>query len=88
MGKQKKKTTHTPAPAYFVWLKDNVHHVGPQDHPAIAAATMSFSAPQFQMLLDKIVPLEPNHERREELQIIANVSSIVPLHAGLHLLYN
>lgn len=54
-----KTSNHTPAPAYFVWPADNVHHEDPQDHLVICAAKLSFFVQQFQKLLDKTEPWVP-----------------------------
>lgn len=54
-----KTSNHTPAPAYFVWPADNVHHEDPQGHLVTCAAKLSFFVQQFQKLLDKTEPLVP-----------------------------
>lgn len=54
-----KTSNHTPAPAYFVWPADNVHHEDPQDHLVTCAAKLSFFVQQFQKLLDKTEPWVP-----------------------------
>lgn len=60
---EKKISIHTPAPAYFVWLADNAHRVGPQGPLVTCVAKLSFFVQQFQKLLDKTEPLEPEKMR-------------------------
>lgn len=54
-----KTSNHTPAPAYFVWPADNVHHEDPQGHLVTCAAKLSFFVQQFQKLQDKTEPWVP-----------------------------
>lgn len=63
-GKEKQTSIHTPAPAYFVWLADNAHHEDPQGPLVTGAAKLSSFVQQFQKLLDKTEPLEPEKIER------------------------